>query len=79
MAAPSNRILVLGATGVLGKVIVEALLDTKDSWDRIGIFTSPATVESKPDLITSLQARGVNIITGDINNDVEVSKAFNGR
>ena len=74
----SRRILVIGATGVIGKVLLDALLNAKDEFETIGIFTSPATVESKKDLIESFQARGCVIRTGDLYNDEQVLEVFRG-
>ncbi|KAI1335048.1 isoflavone reductase family protein [Xylariaceae sp. FL0016] len=77
-APPGKKILVLGATGVIGKVITSALIDAKFEFERIAIFTSDATTASKGDLIESFKSAGVGILVGDINKDDDVLKAYEG-
>lgn len=79
MAAPSKKILVFGATGVLGKVLVNALANTKKHFERIGIFTSVETAETKKELLDSFKSRGVDMIVGDLYNDNDVLEAYTGR
>jgi hypothetical protein len=78
MAAPSKNILVFGATGTIGNFIIGAIAEAKASFDRIAIFTSPNTVETKKDFIDKLKASGVEIIVGDIRNESDVLKAYQG-
>lgn len=78
MASPSRKILVLGATGVIGKVLLNALLNAKNSFDRIGILTSAETLTNKPELIESFKARGADILTGDLYKDDDVLEAYKG-
>jgi uncharacterized protein YbjT (DUF2867 family) len=79
MAPPSRKILVLGATGVIGKVLLNALLNAKNSFDRIGILTSAETLANKPELIASFKARGADILTGDLYQDEDVLEAYKGK
>lgn len=74
----SKKILVIGATGVIGKVLLDALLNAKDEFETIGIFTSPATVESKKEMIESFKTRGCVIRTGDLYNDEQVLEVYKG-
>lgn len=78
MAPPSRKILVVGATGVIGKVLTNALINSKDSFERIGIFTSAETLANKAEEVESLRQRGVSIISGDIYNDDDVLEAYKG-
>lgn len=74
----SRKILVLGATGVIGKVLTNALINSKDDFERIGIFTSTETVATKKELLESFTSRGVDIITGDLYNENDVLEAYKG-
>lgn len=78
MAPQSKRILVLGATGVIGEVLLNALVNAKDTFESIGIFTSATTVESKKDLVASFASRGVLVRTGDLYNDNDVLEMYKG-
>jgi len=74
----SKKILVLGATGVIGKVLVSALINAKGNFERIGIFTSAETVLEKKDLVALYQNQGVDVITGDLYDDNDVLNALKG-
>ncbi|KAI1372066.1 isoflavone reductase family protein [Hypoxylon crocopeplum] len=78
MAPPSKKILVLGATGVIGKVLVNALLNAKENFERIGIFSSAETVANKQELIESYRRRGVDVIAGDLYSEDDVLDAYKG-
>ncbi|KAL5373137.1 hypothetical protein DPSP01_012940 [Paraphaeosphaeria sporulosa] len=54
MAPLPKKILVFGATGVIGKYIISGLVDAKASVEKIGIFTLPTTVESCDTVISAL-------------------------
>ncbi|KAJ9613634.1 uncharacterized protein PV06_05141 [Exophiala oligosperma] len=71
-----KKLLMFGATGLIGTYIVQAIVQNKAQFDRIAIFTSPSTVESKADQIDSLKKEGVEVIVGDINNPDDVVKAY---
>ncbi|CAK7208913.1 hypothetical protein SCUCBS95973_000274 [Sporothrix curviconia] len=73
-----SKILVVGATGVIGKVLVDAILNAREQFEAIGIFTSEATVESKKDLVESFKTRGAFIHTGDLYNDDDVLGVYKG-
>jgi len=64
----SNSILVFGATGVIGTYIINEL--TKElkagTFDRLAIFTSQNTVDTKADTIRNLESEGVEIFVGDV-------------
>lgn len=76
--ATSKKILLLGATGVIGKVLLNSLLNAREHFDAIGIFTSPATAESKKELLDSFVERGAVIHTGDLYNDDDVLNIYKG-
>ncbi|KAI1322140.1 hypothetical protein F5Y16DRAFT_413446 [Xylariaceae sp. FL0255] len=80
MAIPS-KILIVGATGSIGKIITEALLGAKPPVaDQISILTSTTTASGKDKeaLLSSWKSQGLSVITGDINNAEDVSKAYQG-
>lgn len=78
MAPRSKKILVLGATGLIGKVLLNALVNAKDNFERIGIFTSAETLRNKNRLIESFKSRGVDVFEGDLDNDDDVLTAYKG-
>ncbi|KAH8676218.1 isoflavone reductase family protein [Xylariales sp. PMI_506] len=78
LVAPAKRILVLGATGVIGKVITASLVSHKSDFEKIGIFTSKETVHGKSQLIQSLKDQGVEVIAGDLDDDSQVLEAYSG-
>jgi hypothetical protein len=63
---------------LIGSFITEAIIQRKSSFERIAIFTSPATAESKADKINALKNEGVEIIIGDVANADNVAKAYKG-
>ncbi|KAI1641120.1 isoflavone reductase family protein [Biscogniauxia mediterranea] len=73
-----KKILVFGATGVIGKFITGALVNAKSNFDRVGIFTSRNTIVTKAPFIETLKKNGVEIIVGDVNDDAQVLKAYAG-
>lgn len=79
--APSptpSKILVFGATGVIGKFILEQLISAKPAFEKIGIFTSPGTSEKKSEELAQLRKKGVEVVVGDVHSESEVKKAFEG-
>jgi aspartate-semialdehyde dehydrogenase len=73
-----KKVLIFGATGVIGKYIIQELVNAKSSFDKIGLFTSPETAKNKPDEINSWEERGVDINVGDVNSEEDVKKAYEG-
>lgn len=73
----TQNILIFGATGLIGTHITSAILDAAPthSW-TVMIFTSPSTVESKSELLTSLTARGAQILTGDLTSASDILSAY---
>jgi len=63
-----SSLLVFGATGLIGTYIINELAKAlnANTFDRVAIFTSQTTYDNKPNVISSLQERGVDIYTGDV-------------
>lgn len=75
MDSPKN-ILVIGATGVIGVFITQAILDASASFGNVAIFTSQSTVENKKELLQKWQEQGVEVIVGDLTKDTDISEAY---
>jgi uncharacterized protein YbjT (DUF2867 family) len=79
MSSPTpSKILLFGATGVIGKYILEQLIEANPAFEKIGIFTSPGTVEKKSEDLEKLKEKGVEVVVGDVNSESDVKKAFEG-
>jgi nucleoside-diphosphate-sugar epimerase len=74
-----KKVLLFGATGVIGIYILQALIESKASFEKIGIFTSPGTAENKKDDIDSLKAKGVDVVVGDVHDEGDVKKAYESK
>jgi uncharacterized protein YbjT (DUF2867 family) len=79
MATELKSVLVLGATGVIGQYIIRSLIEAQASFDRLAVFTSPSTVQKKAKEIESLEEKGVQVIVGDLTNQENVLKAYEGQ
>src|SRR6266480_2327524 len=75
---PKN-ILVFGATGTIGRYIVEALIENKTSFGKIAVFTSPQSATEKRQAFAKLKDRRVEIITGDLTDEKSIANVYNGR
>ncbi|KAL4722887.1 hypothetical protein ACLX1H_010127 [Fusarium chlamydosporum] len=73
-----KSILIFGATGTIGRYITRAIVNAQPAFDHVTIFTSEETVTKKADFIQELKSKAVSIITGDVNNDEDVKKAYQG-
>lgn len=78
MAATTKDIIIVGATGLIGKHITNAILHSKDKFGKITVFTSEDTVQRKSDEIEDLRNRGANIVTGDVTSDANINEVFSG-
>jgi len=76
--APPKNILVIGATGLIGRYIIQELIAAKDAFGRLAVFTSEDTAQKKASEIDSLKSKGVNIILGDLTNTVDIQRAYEG-
>jgi uncharacterized protein YbjT (DUF2867 family) len=78
VAMSKSNLLVFGATGAIGSYIIAAIVNAKDSFGRIAVFTSPNTLSTKATEINALRENGVEIITGDVTKKEDVVAAFEG-
>ena len=74
----ASSILIFGATGSIGKYITNHIVNAQPPFSRVTIFTSEDTLTRKADYINELKSKGVMIITGDITNEHDVTKAYEG-
>jgi saccharopine dehydrogenase-like NADP-dependent oxidoreductase len=75
---PQN-LLIIGATGAIGKPIAREIVNSKDSFGRIAVLTSQSTVQEKPSEIDQLKHSGIEILVGDIASEEDVKKAYQSR
>ncbi|CAO2656184.1 Nn.00g049870.m01.CDS01 [Neocucurbitaria sp. VM-36] len=73
-----RNILVFGATGVIGKYIIQELFNARSSFGKIGFFTSKNTVKTKADDVNRWKEKGVEVIVGDVNAEDDVKNAYEG-
>jgi nucleoside-diphosphate-sugar epimerase len=78
-AQAPKKVLVFGATGVIGKYILQEIVNARSSFDKIGLFTSPSTVEKKSQEIQKWKDEGVDVIVGDVSSEEDVEKAYQGK
>jgi 1-deoxy-D-xylulose 5-phosphate reductoisomerase len=78
MSFKPRNLLLFGATGQIGTFILDALLSARDNFERIAIFTSQNTAETKADSLAQLKKNGVEIIVGEISDEEAVGKAYEG-
>lgn len=76
MASETHNILMFGATGVIGRFIVEALFNAKKY--SVTIFTSLDSAERKQEAIQKLKSKGAKVIVGDVRNEQDVKAAYEG-
>jgi uncharacterized protein YbjT (DUF2867 family) len=73
------NILIIGATGAIGKPITTQIIAAKSNFGRLAILTSPNTIANKPSEIDALKAQGVEIFVGDLGSEEDVKKAYQGK
>ncbi|KAI1625181.1 isoflavone reductase [Exophiala viscosa] len=73
-----KNVLIFGATGLVGRHIIQQILKGKNAFDRIAIFTSSDTVNSKSEEIAILKDQGVEVLVGNITDENDVKKAYQG-
>lgn len=73
--SPQN-LLIIGATGVIGRPITKEIIKAKSSFGRIAILTSESTVQTKSEEINDFQQSGVEVLIGDITKEEDVKKAY---
>jgi hypothetical protein len=62
----------------IGSFILDAILSARDKFDRIAIYTSQNTVETKADFLVQLKKNGVEVIVGEISDEEAVGRAYAG-
>lgn len=73
-----RNLLILGATGQIGKYITKAVINAQPAFDQVTVFTSKKSSAKKVEHFDKLQQKGVRIVTGDLTNDADVKAAFEG-
>lgn len=73
--APQN-ILLFGAAGQIGTFILDAILSARGKFNRIAIFTSPHTAETKASHLKKLKQQNVEVIVGDVEDENAVKEAY---
>ncbi|KAF2418452.1 isoflavone reductase family protein [Tothia fuscella] len=74
----ADKVIVFGATGTIGKFLIASLIQNSKSFERLAIFARSSTIDSKPEYVQFLKDSGVEIITGDVRNEADVLKAYEG-
>ncbi|VUC34647.1 unnamed protein product [Clonostachys rosea] len=73
-----TSVLIIGATGAIGKYITDKIVDAQPPFPKVSIFTSESTVSKKAEYINQLKSKGAKIITGDVTNAEDVKAAYDG-
>jgi uncharacterized protein YbjT (DUF2867 family) len=73
-----SKILVFGATGLIGHHIIHEIYNARSSFEKVGFFTSESTAKNKPDELDDWRKKGVEVIVGDVNSEEDVAKAYKG-
>jgi hypothetical protein len=81
MAAATRSILAFGATGNIGKFIINELSKAHQAgtFSRLAIFTSQSTVDNKSTVINDLKSRGIEVFVGDIANKDTLRSVISGQ
>ena len=74
----AQKLLIFGATGLIGSHITRAILGSKSKFEQVVIFTSPDTIERKSTEISGFRHAGADILSGNILNEDDVRAAYNG-
>lgn len=75
---PPQNVLLFGATGQIGSFILDAILSARAQFNRIAIFTSAHTAETKASALKNLKQQNVEIIVGDVEDESAVKAAYEG-
>lgn len=75
-----RNILLIGATGNIGRFITQSIISARGDFDRVAILTSaPAAGSEKEKFINEeLKPKNVEIIVGDIGKEEDVLNAYKG-
>ncbi|KAJ9498506.1 hypothetical protein LTR99_003354 [Exophiala xenobiotica] len=77
-AQQTENVLIVGSTGVIGTYITRAIVDERDKFGRICIFTSQKTMMQKIQDIAALEAWGVEIFAGRMESERAFKRACEG-
>ncbi|KAI1948004.1 importin subunit beta-3 [Ophidiomyces ophidiicola] len=69
-----QKVLVFGATGLIGSKILSALVAIKAHLESIAVFTSLTTLEKKSEFLDDLKNEGIRVITGNLNNEDDIRR-----
>jgi nucleoside-diphosphate-sugar epimerase len=73
-----RKVLVFGATGLIGQHIIREIYHARSSFQKIGFFTSESTAKNKPEEINGWKEKGVEVIVGDVNSEDDITRAYQG-
>ncbi|KAH7394163.1 hypothetical protein DE146DRAFT_737797 [Phaeosphaeria sp. MPI-PUGE-AT-0046c] len=71
-----RKILIFGATGLIGQYIIQEIYNARASFEKIGFFTSESTAKNKADELSEWRKKGVDVIVGNIDSADDVAKAY---
>jgi FlaA1/EpsC-like NDP-sugar epimerase len=74
---PQN-LLIIGATGVIGTYITEAIVNNKSEFGRICVYTSKKTVVEKVREIAALESYGAEVFVGNLEDEATIKEAYRG-
>jgi hypothetical protein len=73
-----QKVLVFGATGLIGQHIIREIYHARSSFEKIGIFTSESTAKNKKEEINEWKKKGVEVIVGDVSSEDDISRPYEG-
>jgi FlaA1/EpsC-like NDP-sugar epimerase len=74
----AKNILLFGATGTIGSFILDAILPVRAQFNRVAIFTSPHTAETKSAHLEKLKQQNVEVIIGSVEDEEAIKAAYEG-
>ncbi|KAG9244556.1 hypothetical protein BJ878DRAFT_64311 [Calycina marina] len=72
------NILIIGATGAIGKHITQQIVSAKSSFGRLAILTSEKTANTKTSELEKLKGEGIQVFVGDLTVEEDMKKAYQG-
>jgi uncharacterized protein YbjT (DUF2867 family) len=73
-----KKVLVFGATGLIGQHIIREIYNARSSFEKIGFFTSESTANNKSEELSDWKEKGVEVIVGDVKSEDDIAKAYEG-
>ena len=74
-----QNVLIIGATGVIGTYITEAIITHSSEFGRVAVLTSKRTVSEKIREIAALESWGVDVFVGALDDEETVKDAYRGK